>query len=1060
MVRQAHHERKLADKLVLVVSGTGGAVMREENQDLLERLVRSYFQRGRRIAQDWTPGPAPNLRRILDGPLGRDLQWLESAASGEARAVTESEVAAVRARVLSDLYAPLAGEAPALPDDFENTPLGQALAAAEARASGISAPAQLQAETVTMVRTTDGNIMVTTPVETPGSSEEYVGKRRSQAPPSGGVNAAEWLLGEGTIRGVLYLGGLLVVAAATIFVVYNWGAFPGYLKFGTIFATTLSLYLLGYTLYNTPLQVAGVTFIGIGSIVVPLNFYALYTFVLKPSGIPPDGAWLLGSAFSCGLYIATAWWLRTSLLTYASLVALASLIASAQYILKAPAYVAVPAWPIVTGLLMLLVLEGDKRGFPRYFTQPVRRSSLVANTFLAAALLLASFEETPRSLLWGSILISSVITAAIFGYYGHVSSSPRARIAAYVIVVLAYLNLVFGLSIMLSRLTGGAAVMTLGVVYLGISFTNLFKSYGPTDQWAARAIGYGLALATTFWAADNTQYLTLALLADVAILGGSAYAYRDKDWWAAWGWGAIWLFVLPWLLAFTLIFPATPAGRLSYSGWSPAWSLCLALLCSNYLIIAAIARRWSLSIAAGFTAAALVALPLAALRVAPYSQELPLTTALFAASALAYLAVAVAGRTAWLLYPAPLLLNLTLWTALNAFVKSPGIDSPVTIGSYVALSLVQLYSAWYLEKRGYADWSRPVYAWASVNMGLSFLDALYTAVAAGAKIGFRISPHAGLSPQGVTFIAVSVLYATALFHFSWLQRQNEALTAWLGKATITYIGLAVLAGAVGWAAYDTAAGGHHYAVMGGYLLLGVLLGRSLPQGDLYQVFGKPLQYFGMVAVWAPLSLALLRTGPLEIATAYLVGSAIYWHQAFYRHSRGAGYLAGLLVAVAYAAILQWRGIHEPQAYVIPYGIALLYCGYLEQEGRERYLLDPDELFRAFTWSGLLLLYGTSLAQSLEPDGAPYLALVVVETVAGLLWGLRIRSRGLALLSSGFLAAEAFLQVIDDVMALPAWVLLGGAGVVLLVFGVMALAKRQEIISAGHAVAREWEAWEM
>lgn len=31
----------------------------------------------------------------------------------------------------------------------------------------------------------------------------------------------EWLLGEGTIKGVLYLGGLLVVVAAAIFLIYN-----------------------------------------------------------------------------------------------------------------------------------------------------------------------------------------------------------------------------------------------------------------------------------------------------------------------------------------------------------------------------------------------------------------------------------------------------------------------------------------------------------------------------------------------------------------------------------------------------------------------------------------------------------------------------------------------------------------------------------------------------------------------------------------------------------------------------------------------------------------------
>ncbi len=1016
--------------------------MSEETQVLLERAVSSYFQRGGRIARDWSPGPPPNLRRILDGPLGRDLQWLEHVANGEVGSVTVSEVAEIEERVLADLYTPLAGDVPALPDGFEDTPLGQMLVAAEARAAGITVPS---APAVPVV-------------EARSRLEEEVEERKVEAEPADIARVSEWLLGEGTIRGVLYLGGLLVVAAATIFVVYNWGAFPGYLKFGTIFLTTLGLYLLGYTLYNTPLQVAGVTFIGIGSIVVPLNFYALYTFVLQPNGVPPEGAWILGSAFCCGLYLTTAWWLRTSLLSYVSLVALASLVASVQYTLKAPDYVSVPVWALITGLLMLLALEGGKRDLPEYFTTALRRSSLLANSVLSLLLLWALFDTPQRSPLWSSMLLSLVVAATTFGYHGYVRAMLWTRIAAYLIVPFIYVMFLYGLD--LSRLATGAAVMALGILYLGASFTDIFKSYDPEDQWTLRGIGYFLALFTTSMSIGHTQDLILALLADVAILAGSAYAYRDKDWWIAWAWAAIWLFMIPWLLIFTLKFPATLGHSFFGQIWSPGWSYGLALLCLNYLAIAVLARRWSISLAIGFVAAALTVLPLSALMVAIFPETIFLGAAIFLLSVLAYLAVSIAGRVEWLLYPALLLLNVTVWTALNAFTSSPRITSPVTIASYVSISLAQLYSAWSLEKKGYARWSYPVYAWASLNMALSFMDAMYAAIIAGAAIGFRIRPHTGLGQASVNFIVVSILYSLALFHFAWLQRRKENWYSWLGKTTITYIGLAVLAGAVGWAMFDTGLRGHHYAVMAGGLLIGVLVGRSLPQGDLYRVYGVPLQNFGMVAVWPVLLLTIFVSSPLALATAYLVGSLLYWHQGFYRGSKSAGYVAGLLTAVAYAGILQWQRIYEPQAYVIPYAIVTLYAGYLERHGREPYAVDPMELSWVFTWSGLLLPYSFSLAQSLGPDGAPYLALLVVETVGGLLWGLRIRSRSWALLSSGFLIGAAVLHLIDDIVALPAWVLLGSAGTILLVFGVLALARRQEILSLGQAVSREWDAWRL
>ena len=592
-----------------------------------------------------------------------------------------------------------------------------------------------------------------------------------------------------------------------------------------------------------------------------------------------------------------------------------------------------------------------------------------------------------------------------------------------------------------------------------MSFTSRLRSYGTRDAWTLRGIGYTLALITTALALGRTQDLALALVADVAILAGSAYAYRDRNWWMAWAWGAIWLFVLPWLLVFTLIFPASLSGFFSPI-WSPAWSLGLALLCGNYLVLGAVLRRWNLGVAAGFVSAALTVLPLSALMAAVFSKGLAVGTGLFAASVLVYGAVALTSGRTWLLHLGLPLLNVTLWSALNLFVVAPRITGPITIGSYVALSLAQLYAARWLEVGGRGRWAAPAYVWAVVNMLLSFTDALIAALIAGAAVGFRITPHTGLSPQILTFLAVSVLYAAALFHFAWLCRSGKGWLAWTGRSTMTYLGLAVLAGAVGWGLFDTRFGRYHLTLLAGWLLLGSLVGRALPAGDLAEVYGKPLHKFGLVVVWVPLILGLFVGGPLAVTAVYLVAAALYGVETFYQKSRELGYVTGLLTAAAYAGLLQWQGINEPQVYIIPYSLAILFAAHLESDGRDRYLFHPKELLLALTWGGLTLLYGFSLVQSLSPHGGPYLALMVGETVAGVLWGLRTRSRSWVVLSSGFLAAEALLQVIDDIIALPAWVLLGGAGVVLLTAGVLALAKRQEILATGRAVAREWEAWSL
>ena len=260
---------------------------------------------------------------------------------------------------------------------------------------------------------------------------------------------------------------------------------------------------------------------------------------------------------------------------------------------------------------------------------------------------------------------------------------------------------------------------------------------------------------------------------------------------------------------------------------------------------------------------------------------------------------------------------------------------------------------------------------------------------------------------------------------------------------MTYLGLAVLAGAVGWGLFDTRFGRYHLTLLAGWLLLGSLVGRALPAGDLAEVYGKPLHKFGLVTVWVPLILGLFVGGPLAVTAVYLVAAALYGVETFYQKSRELGYVTGLLTAAAYAGLLQWQGINEPQVYIIPYSLAILFAAHLESDGRDRYLFHPKELLLALTWGGLTLLYGFSLVQSLSPQGGPYLALMVGETVAGVLW-----------------VRQQLLQVIDDIISLPAWVLLGGAGVVLLTAGVLALAKRQEILATGRTVAREWEAWSL
>src|SRR5688500_4504157 len=84
---------------------------------LLERAARAYFAKGHRIAKDWRPGPLPRLDKVRAGALGQDLDRLDQVASGELF-LTAEEVAALRQRVLSDLFQPLGADEVFLPQGF------------------------------------------------------------------------------------------------------------------------------------------------------------------------------------------------------------------------------------------------------------------------------------------------------------------------------------------------------------------------------------------------------------------------------------------------------------------------------------------------------------------------------------------------------------------------------------------------------------------------------------------------------------------------------------------------------------------------------------------------------------------------------------------------------------------------------------------------------------------------------------------------------------------------------------------------------------------------------
>lgn len=123
------------------------------------------------------------------------------------------------------------------------------------------------------------------------------------------------LLSEVTLRTLLYLGALLVVAAAAVFITLNWNQFPPFIQVSMLMGVDLLFYAGGYAVLKVmKLPWAGITFIAIGAAILPFCLYG-YT---RPGLLNLNGqqAWLAVSLAALACYLPVSWWLREKIFGY------------------------------------------------------------------------------------------------------------------------------------------------------------------------------------------------------------------------------------------------------------------------------------------------------------------------------------------------------------------------------------------------------------------------------------------------------------------------------------------------------------------------------------------------------------------------------------------------------------------------------------------------------------------------------------------------------------------------------------------------------------------------
>ncbi len=110
------------------------------------------------------------------------------------------------------------------------------------------------------------------------------------------------------LRGLLYLGAFMIIVSLTILVVRFWDAFPVGAQLGFIAAVPTLFYAAGWWVrQKLELPQAGGVLMGIGAVLVAVDFAAVYQFSGLVGRVDIAWYWLLASLVCTAVYTLTAW---------------------------------------------------------------------------------------------------------------------------------------------------------------------------------------------------------------------------------------------------------------------------------------------------------------------------------------------------------------------------------------------------------------------------------------------------------------------------------------------------------------------------------------------------------------------------------------------------------------------------------------------------------------------------------------------------------------------------------------------------------------------------------
>ena len=246
-------------------------------------------------------------------------------------------------------------------------------------------------------------------------------------------------------------------------------------------------------------------------------------------------------------------------------------------------------------------------------------------------------------------------------------------------------------------------------------------------------------------------------------------------------------------------------------------------------------------------------------------------------------------------------------------------------------------------------------------------------------------------------------------------------------------------------------------VAAGMCAVFALLSWLVRKSEFTPVYQLPFRSGGILLMLIPIAgaaaEALMSEAFLPCALTFGIAALIYLADAVVTNTPVLGYLGIFNAWVVIWAILSHFQVTELQAYVLPFGLALLGVGWYE---RVRY---QGRFYRLFTMAGCLIMLGTAFYQSLPRGAWEYALLVGIESILAIGWGIKTQSRGYVQVGGIALIANALIQFVPSFLEWSRWMQIGLTGGILLSLGLLALFKRENILTARKKITEEWRSWE-